>query len=154
MFSKLSIWESREKLRVSGTRKEKRKRVALFSPTPHSFAVRSRVFSRPVSLSENGELARRLETWQWLSKWPQLSGHFQISTFDLDVSSFVGRGNRSTRRKTSWSGENHSRPQSPSFLGHVVRKRGALEAAVTGCQKISDIRSRMCKSYKYHCSCS
>ena len=25
----------------------------------------------------------------------------------------------------------HSRPQSPSFLGHVVRKRGALEAAVT-----------------------
>ena len=48
----------------------------------------------------------------------------------------------------------HSRPQSPSFLGHVVGKRGALEAAVTGCQKISDIRSRMCKSYKYHCSCS
>ena len=48
----------------------------------------------------------------------------------------------------------HSRPQSPSFLGHVVRKRGALEAAVTGSQKISDIRSRMCKSYKYHCSCS
>ena len=41
----------------------------------------------------------------------------------------------------------HSRPQSPSFLGHVVRKRGALEAAVTGCQKISDIRSRMCRSY-------
>ena len=26
----------------------------------------------------------------------------------------------------------HSRPQSPSFLGHVVRKRGALDAAVTG----------------------
>ena len=25
----------------------------------------------------------------------------------------------------------HSRPQSPSFLGHVVGKRGALEAAVT-----------------------
>ena len=25
----------------------------------------------------------------------------------------------------------HSRPQSPSFLGHVVRKRGALGAAVT-----------------------
>ena len=48
----------------------------------------------------------------------------------------------------------HSRPQSPSFLGHVVGKRGALEAAVTGCQKISDIRSRMCRSYKYHCSCS
>ena len=48
----------------------------------------------------------------------------------------------------------HSRPQSPSFLGHVVRKPGALEAAVTGCEKISDIRSRMCKSYKYHCSCS
>ena len=41
----------------------------------------------------------------------------------------------------------HSRPQSPSFLGHVVGKRGALEAAVTGCQKISDIRSRMCRSY-------
>ena len=49
---------------------------------------------------------------------------------------------------------NHSRPQSPSFLGHVVEKRGALEAAVTGCQKISDIRLRMCRSYKYHCSCS
>ena len=48
----------------------------------------------------------------------------------------------------------HSRPQSPSFLGHVVGKRGALEAAVTGCQKISDIRLRMCRSYKYHCSCS
>ena len=48
----------------------------------------------------------------------------------------------------------HSRPQSPSFLGHVVKKRGALEAAVTGCQKISHIRSRTCKSYKYHCSCS
>ena len=48
----------------------------------------------------------------------------------------------------------HSLPQSPSFLGHVVRKRMALEAAVNGCQKISDIRSRMCKSYKYHCSCS
>ena len=42
----------------------------------------------------------------------------------------------------------HSRPQSPSFLGHVVGKRGALEAAVTGCQKISDIRSCMCRSYK------
>ena len=48
----------------------------------------------------------------------------------------------------------HSRPQSASFLGHVVGKRGALEAAVTGCQKISDIRSRMCRRYKYHCSCS
>ena len=48
----------------------------------------------------------------------------------------------------------HSRPQSPSFLGHVIGKRGALDAAVTGCQKISDIRLRMCKSYKYHCSCS
>ena len=48
----------------------------------------------------------------------------------------------------------HSRTQSPSFLGHVVLKRGALEAAVTGCQKISDIRSRMCRSYRYHCSCS
>ena len=47
-----------------------------------------------------------------------------------------------------------SRPQSLSFLGHVVGKRGALDAAVTGCQKISDIRSRMCRSYKYHCSCS
>ena len=40
----------------------------------------------------------------------------------------------------------HSRPQSSSFLGHVVLKRGALEAAVTGCQKISDIRSRMSSS--------
>ena len=39
----------------------------------------------------------------------------------------------------------HSRPQSPSFLGHVVGKRGALEAAVTGCQKISDIRSHVQK---------
>ena len=29
----------------------------------------------------------------------------------------------------------HSHPQSPSFLGHVVGKRGALEAAATGCQK-------------------
>ena len=48
----------------------------------------------------------------------------------------------------------HSRPQSPSFLGHVVGKRRALEAAVTGCQKISVIRSRMCRSYKYHCSWS
>ena len=28
----------------------------------------------------------------------------------------------------------HSRPKSPSFLGHLVLKRGALEAAVTGCQ--------------------
>ena len=45
-------------------------------------------------------------------------------------------------RRSSWS---HSRPQSPSFLGHVVGKRGALDAAVTGCQKISDIRSRMCR---------
>ena len=42
----------------------------------------------------------------------------------------------------------HSCPQSPSFLGHVVGKRGALEAAVIGCQNISDIRSGMCKSYK------
>ena len=33
-------------------------------------------------------------------------------------------------------------------------KRGALEASVTGYPKISDIRSRMCRSYKYHCSCS
>ena len=32
--------------------------------------------------------------------------------------------------------------------------QGALEAAVTGCPKILDIRSRMCRSYKYHCSCS
>ena len=29
----------------------------------------------------------------------------------------------------------HSGPQSPSFLGQMVFKRGALEAAVTGCQK-------------------
>ena len=43
----------------------------------------------------------------------------------------------------------HSRPQSPSFLGHVVLKREALEADVTGCPKISDIRSRMSRSYKY-----
>ena len=48
----------------------------------------------------------------------------------------------------------HSRPQSPSLLGQVVLKRGALEAAITGCQKISDIRSRMCRSYEYHWSCS
>ena len=48
----------------------------------------------------------------------------------------------------------HSRPQSLSFLGHVVLKPGALEAAVTRCQKICEIRSRMCRSYKYHCSCS
>ena len=48
----------------------------------------------------------------------------------------------------------HSRPQIPSFLGHMVGKRGALEGPVTGCQKISDIRSRMCRSYKYYCSCS
>ena len=48
----------------------------------------------------------------------------------------------------------HSRPQSPSFLGHVVLKREALEADVTGCPKISDIRSRMSRSYKYHCSFS
>ena len=48
----------------------------------------------------------------------------------------------------------HSRPQSPSFLGHVVLKRGALEAAVTGGPKISDIRSRTCRSYKIQCSCS
>ena len=47
----------------------------------------------------------------------------------------------------------HSRRQSPSFLGHVVLKQGVLEAAVTGCQKISDIRSRMSRSCKYHCSC-
>ena len=40
----------------------------------------------------------------------------------------------------------HSRPQSPSFLSHVVGKRGALEAAVTGCQKISDTRLRMCRT--------
>ena len=33
----------------------------------------------------------------------------------------------------------HSRPLSPSFLGHLVGKRGALEAAVTGCQKISEV---------------
>ena len=39
----------------------------------------------------------------------------------------------------------HSRPQSPSFLGHVVRKRGALEAAVTiltsgcACAKVTNI---------------
>jgi len=61
------------------------------------------------------------------------------------------------RRQRAWAeGQpaDHSRPQSPSFLGHVVGKRGALEAAVTGCQKISDIRSRMCRSYKHHCSCS
>ena len=32
-------------------------------------------------------------------------------------------------------GATHSRPQSPSFLGHGVGKRGGLEAAVTGCQK-------------------
>ena len=38
----------------------------------------------------------------------------------------------------------HSRPQSPSFIGHVVLKRGALEAAVTGCLKTLEIRSRMC----------
>ena len=43
---------------------------------------------------------------------------------------------------------------SPSFLGHVVLKRGALEAAVTRRQKFSDIRSRIWGSYKYHCSCS
>ena len=30
----------------------------------------------------------------------------------------------------------HSRSQNPSFLGHVVGKRGALEETVTGCQKI------------------
>ena len=48
----------------------------------------------------------------------------------------------------------HSRPQSPSFLGHVVLKRGALEAVVAKCPKISNIRSRMCRSYKYHCSWS
>ena len=29
----------------------------------------------------------------------------------------------------------HSRPQSPSFLGHVVLKRWALEAVVTRCPK-------------------
>ena len=46
------------------------------------------------------------------------------------------------------------RPQSLSLLGHVVLQRGALEATVTGCQKTSHIRSRMCRSYKYHCSCS
>ena len=43
---------------------------------------------------------------------------------------------------------------SPSFLGHVVLQRGALEAAVTRRQKFSDIRSRIWGSYKYHCSCS
>ena len=31
--------------------------------------------------------------------------------------------------------EMHSRPQSPSFLGHVVGKRGALEAAVPDVRK-------------------
>ena len=36
----------------------------------------------------------------------------------------------------------HSRPQSPSFLGHVVLKLGALEVALAGCQKTSDLRSR------------
>ena len=42
--------------------------------------------------------------------------------------------------------QGHSRPQSPSFLGHVVRKRGALEAAVTdfltsgrACAKVTNI---------------
>ena len=39
-------------------------------------------------------------------------------------------------------------------LSHVVGKRGALETAVTGCQKISDNWSRMCRSYKYHGSSS
>ena len=33
----------------------------------------------------------------------------------------------------------HSCPQSPSFLDHVVLKRGALEEAVTGCQKIDSL---------------
>ena len=48
-------------------------------------------------------------------------------------------------------GDAFSSPESV-VLGHVVLKRGALEAAFTECQKISDIRSRMCR--KYHCSCS
>ena len=34
------------------------------------------------------------------------------------------------RQLTTARANKHSRPQSPSFLGHVVGKRGALEAAV------------------------
>ena len=30
----------------------------------------------------------------------------------------------------------------------------ALDAATTGCQKFSDIRSRMCGSFRHNCSCS
>ena len=52
----------------------------------------------------------------------------------------------------------HSRPQSPSFLGHVVGKRGALEVAVTGRQKSSDFtrfvqekcQSNTCTSMGFH----
>ena len=48
-------------------------------------------------------------------------------------------------RSANYSSSAHSRPQSPSFLGHLIGKRGALEAAVIGCQKISDIRSHVQK---------
>ena len=73
---------------------------------------------------------------------------------DLGPKILAARSMTILARSTNYSSSAHSRPQSPSFLGHLVGKRGALEAAVTGCQKISDIRSRMCRSYKYHCSCS
>ena len=49
----------------------------------------------------------------------------------------------------------HSRPQSPPFLLVTwSAKRRALDAATTGCQKFSDIRSRVCSSFRHNCSCS